>query len=415
MISHPPKEREWVSWAYAIVWSGLIFIIIPVARAISDFVRDNLGGSAFTYGVATIMLLGLITMLGLLFRRRDVGWGQYAWLAAVGAAYLYFIFVLKDGSPEEAAHYVMYGGLGLLLYRALVHRVRDWSIYLVAALIGTFVGIMDETIQWLTPKRYFDTRDIWLNFTGVALAQVAIAQGLRPKLIAGAPGLGSWRRVCYMAALNLGVLGLFHLNTPANVARYTEVIPGIEHWRRFDDVMFEFGYRHEDPETGPFKSRLTLEQIAAESAERAEEGGAILDDHHGRRNYNRFHRTYTSYADPLLHELRTRLASRDTNLRRARQAEDAEERRRRYSFAALEQRIAEKYFGPVAAASARYAWTPEIRAEVEAGRDPGLRRESLVSKGLITRYTQVQGVAAFLSATFLLLLLAQLLRRRPEN
>ncbi len=89
---------------------------------------------------------------------------------------VYLTFGLKAGSPEEAVHYLQYGMLSLLLYRAFTHRVRDYSIYAAVIIAGTMVGMVDETVQWLTPGRHFGVRDIWLNFTAVALVQAAWRQ-----------------------------------------------------------------------------------------------------------------------------------------------------------------------------------------------------------------------------------------------
>ena len=60
----------------------------------------------------------------------------------------------------EAVHYVQYGTLSILLFRAFSHRVRDYSIYGAVILTGTLAGMVAETIQWLTPGRVFDLRDV---------------------------------------------------------------------------------------------------------------------------------------------------------------------------------------------------------------------------------------------------------------
>ena len=49
---------------------------------------------------------------------------------------------------------------------------------------------MDEFIQWITPLRFWELKDIWLNAFSVALTQVAIAKGLQPSIIAGRPSMG---------------------------------------------------------------------------------------------------------------------------------------------------------------------------------------------------------------------------------
>ena len=41
MFDHPPKERESLSWTYAVLWAGVIFVTIPFVRPGVDFVRGQ--------------------------------------------------------------------------------------------------------------------------------------------------------------------------------------------------------------------------------------------------------------------------------------------------------------------------------------------------------------------------------------
>lgn len=218
MFDHPPKEREALSWICAGLWAGLTFAIVPFVRTGVDLVRGQLGSGAFTYGVAIAVILA--TAAALFLTRHRWTLGSSVWLVGLAGLLLYLTFGLAEGSAEEAIHYVQYGTLSVLLFRAFSHRIRDYSIYGAATLAGTFVGMVDETVQWLTPGRYFDLRDIWLNFTAVALVQIGLAAGVRPGVISDAPGWASLRRLCFLGALTIGYLGLCHLNTPERIAWY---------------------------------------------------------------------------------------------------------------------------------------------------------------------------------------------------
>ncbi len=61
-------------------------------------------------------------------------------LSAVGGLFTCLIWSLR-ANPEEAFHFVQYGVLSILLFRAFSHRLRDPSIYLAAALAGAALGI----------------------------------------------------------------------------------------------------------------------------------------------------------------------------------------------------------------------------------------------------------------------------------
>jgi hypothetical protein len=39
MFDRPPRERELLSWATVVLWSGLIFVTVPFVRDATDYVR----------------------------------------------------------------------------------------------------------------------------------------------------------------------------------------------------------------------------------------------------------------------------------------------------------------------------------------------------------------------------------------
>ena len=72
--------------------------------------------------------------------------------------------------------------------------MRDYTIYPLAILLTAMVGMVDEYIQWVVPSRYYDLSDIKINVFAGLLAQVGLATGLRPRLVAYFPPGASWRR-----------------------------------------------------------------------------------------------------------------------------------------------------------------------------------------------------------------------------
>lgn len=360
----------------------------------TDFVDERWGRESITYGATLAVVLMLLASGAYVWRQATYTVAGLVWIIAIAVIYAYLIVGLKGGSPEEALHYLLYGGLGVLLYRAFAHRVRDISIYVLATIAGTIVGIADETIQWLVPDRYFGTRDIWLNFTGVALVQVALAKGFRPQIISGWPGADSIRRLCLLSALLAAILGLCHQNTPDAVASYSERIPPLAFLRDLDDAMIEYGYRYDDPEIGTFQSRLTPAELAQANQTRAQSGAEIIDQFKGRDAYLEFLKIHTGAKDAFLHEARAHIFSRDVNLVLAERAFDLEESRMRYTYAFRQHQILERYFGPLYAASS-YRWPEEVLVQVEANVVDGLTRKSLVSLHLVTSFTRVQALWFF--------------------
>lgn len=414
MFERLPREREWLSWLYVVLWAMVIFLTIPFVRDVTNYVNNEWGRETFTYGVSVIVVLVAAPTLVFLVKRPQAKLVNYASLLGIAGLFIHLTFELGAGSPVEAVHYLEYGVLGVLIYRAFTHRIRDYSIYVAAAIVGTLIGMLDETIQWLTPRRYFGLNDIWLNFTAVALVQLALATGIRPQLITGWPDAASLRRLCHLGALAMAYLGLCYFNTPVHIAWYTERIPLLGFIQENRSGMVEYGYLHDDPEVGLFRSRLTVDELLRSAQERATEGAQILDQYRDREQYGEFLGIYTTIKDPFLHEARVHLFSRDINVVRGDEAEDEDTRREKYTIAYWENRILEKYFGPLLQASS-YVWPAEIKAKVEDNALTDSTYESRVSRSLMTNFSQQQVLWFFIGVLSGLILLGQIFGKRVSG
>ncbi|MFO7759659.1 MAG: VanZ family protein [Roseovarius sp.] len=412
MFDRPPKEREALSWAYVLFWSCLTFATVPFVRYSVTFVREELGGAAFTYGVSASIVLA--TTAALYLTRQRWSLASCIWLLGLAGLLIYLTFGLADGNAEEAVHYVQYGILSILLFRAFSHRIRDFSIYAAATIAGTLVGMIDETVQWLTPGRFFDLRDIWLNCTAVALVQVGLAAGVRPALISGLPGWDSVRRLCYLGAVTLGYLGLCLQNTPDRIAWYSTHVPGLGFIDPDQSVMVEYGYLHGDPATVHFRSRLTADELRRSSRERAEDGSRILDQYRTRDEYPTFLEIYSPLADPFLHEARVHLFRRDMHLGWAMDGEEGDAQGQHFATAYWENRILQDYFGEVLRASS-YEWTPEQAAAARDGADIADPHDSWVSRHLIVALSPLQLAVLSAGIVAALLLLGVYSGRRASR
>jgi hypothetical protein len=412
MLDDPPREKPWVSWLYVAAWSLLIFATIPLARMIQAYVSQQWDRVAFTYAVAAVILAALGTALVRIHRSAASDRTAYLWLIAIAVFFFGYTLKLGQKSPEEAVHFVQYGVLGGLVFRALAHRLKDFGIYPAAALICGAIGAMDEFIQWVTPGRIWGLRDIWINFLAAALVQLAIAKALKPGFIAGRPARASLRFICRLTMLSAALLGLSFLNTPGRIAWYADRIPGLGFLKQNDSVMAEYGYRYEDSEIGVFRSRLSPAALRQTDRERGKQAAKILDLYPDRAGYREFLAIYTPVTDPFLHEARVHLFSRDQNLHWAMHPETSpEDRARCLTTAFSENRIMEKYF-PQTLQHSTYLWTPQQRTFAAKHRLPDTVHESWVSRNLITRFGEAQ-VGLFFGLIILGLVLCHRRLGRP--
>jgi len=404
------RLRRWLPVA---IWIAVIYTTIPLTARLSRWFADRWDSKLLTWLVIAVLIGGVAGVAAVLGRhRRSLRSGAALWIVTVAAVLALWAYSLRR-SPEEAVHLPEYGVLAILLWRALRPTVPDVMVFVAAALAGCLVGTVDEIIQWLTPSRLWDWRDVVLNGGAGALIQLLLW-----RIVPHDPGpidRRSLRLVARLAAAQLTLIGLCLTNTPTMVARYAPLLPGGDLLASSHNPMAEYGYRHEVDGVGVFFSRLTLAELAAEDRARGAEVGGIVDD--WKHRYSAFLDTWSVADDPFTYELRIHLFSRDRTLGKARQREftgaDAVEQ---VTVAWFENRLIERVF-PSSLAHSSYRWPPRLERRLESLHDPDHRFVSAAGSHLITVASQpvVLGVIGALVVALLVAdrLLGRYDRGRP--
>jgi hypothetical protein len=317
------------------------------------------------------------------------------------AGYTYFTLKLWD-DPEEAVHFLEYGLLGFFLFKALIHHVRDKSIYLTATLLALFIGIIDEILQWLMPQRFWDFRDAALNGLSGALFQLAVWKVIKPEVISEKMNSRSLRILSSAFISCLLIIGLCASNTPQRVISYTNKIPWLSFLQE-EEPMSEFGYKHIDPEIGAFYSRLSLKKLIAMDEIRGNQIAQILNESID-EGYEKFIREYNPGNHPFLHELRVHIFRRDTYFNKAKSVSDINEKKELYFVAFKENLILDKYFTN-STKSSIYYWNRETLQEMEKLIDKKKSYESPVSANLFTSFSEQTMWGAILAVVSILILL----------
>lgn len=406
MLDKPLREKETRSWLYVSLWSLFIFVTVPLARKIQAYISEHWGRELFLYGVIFIIVVVIsFSLLKLRLRKRALTNQNYLWLFAVSATFIAYAIHLKS-NPEEAVHLVQYGLLAILVYRALTHRIADNGIYIITVLITAAIGIADETLQWLTPRRVWGIPDIWLNTVAAVLATLALAKGLAPGIVSGPPTRATAKLICRSALLVVLMLGASLLNTPQRISGYVGKLPALNFLVENSSVMAEYGYRYQGDETGLFRSRLSPDDLKQTDRSRAGEAAASLDSLPALSDYKEFLRRHTPFNDPFLHEARVRLNRRDYYLKSAARYKDRdiEEFRRRMTIAHFENRIMEKYF-PQTLSQSGFLLPPGTVSHMKENALLNTSYESAVSKHLLTFVSERQVLwASLILAAFLVLM-----------
>jgi len=389
MISHPPRESARKSWSWVALWVAFIYLTIPLARAVRTYIDDSIGRIWFAYAVIAVVLAGGIFGAVKLWKGiRGIQWTSMVLLVLIITIYIGWTVHLAGESAEEAVHFLFYGVLALLLFRAFSHRVRDVTIYAAVAIGGAIVGTVDEIIQWFVPDRYFDFRDVRLNLSSCLLMVAAIGLCFRPAYITRNVLPRSYLRLLGLGTVFWVLIFFCRVNTPALQASYAKLLPAFSEILIHGEVMTEFGYRYVDTDIGSFKSRLYPPELELQDRERAVDAGQVLDTFHSPHRYKEFLDEYTSAKDPFLHEARVHLFRRDRYRHRlAELEEDDHETAAHYAMIAYrENLIMERYF-PHTMSNTMFRLRRDTVSKLRELQDKEAPYESKVSNHVVTRLT----------------------------
>jgi VanZ family protein len=392
-----------------VAWVVVIYTTIPFVRGLREWFIARWDASLIGWGVAAALVAAAaVAGAGLGRRPGGLGWDGRLWIAGAAVLLLVWTYGLRR-RPEEAVHLLEYGLLAVLLHRALRPSLPDPSVFVAGALAGALVGTVDEVIQWLSPDRTWDWRDLAINGGAGALVQLVLWRTMPSP--GRRPARRSVRVVLRLAAALLALLVLCLANTPRRVAVWAPAL-GMPRLTSSLNPMAEYGHRHRAPGLGAFASRLSLAEIEEQDRTRAAEVAAVLVA--TRHDYGRFLDTWPVADDPFAYEARVHLFSRDRNLAKAREAGFQGGAAREFlSVAWFENQLLEQYFGRTLAASP-FRWGTRQAARADAGREAGRRLTSAVGSHLITFASEAR-LRAGLLAALALLVLADLALGRPRQ
>ena len=335
-----------------------------------------------TLGVLGFAFIGLIYFL--IYRLKIRALPNYIWLLILTGLYIHLTLKLRN-SPVEVTHFLEYGLLSIFIFRALIHHIKDKSIYFSAALIILLIGTLDEIIQWIIPGRVWNFKDVGLNVFSGGLTQLAIWQVIGPKSISEKFNPISLRILTSLFAFCLIILGLCASNTPNRVYSYTKQISWLSFLQK-EESMSEFGYKYNDPEIGILYSRISPLRIQKIDYQRGKEYAHILNKTVS-MNYRRFLKKYNPITNPFLHELRVHIFRRDKYYAKANEISDQNKKREFYLISFKENLILKKYFNKSTKNSVHY-WDDDKVLKLDELIDKNKPYESAVSSNLFTSFSE---------------------------
>ena len=292
---------------------------------------------------------------------------RYAVIASAVAAAIAYTLATQTGIPEvdvvERVHFIEYGAIALLFYRAF-RPLGDVATFILPVFAGLIVGTFDEWLQWFIPNRVGEARDVFLNLIAIACG-LAFGAALEPPLAFRFRLLPRSRRIVALSGVSAVLVFAAFVNA------------------------VHLGYFLIDPTLGGFKSHYNpgqLRALAADRADRWRTDPPIVLKRLSRED---------QYLDEGLWHIRER--------NRRWEAGD-------YEAAFRENEILERYFAPVIdtksyAAPETSRWPPEQKADARQRASGGIAFISEAEPYPILATPRWQFWAAVLTFTAAMLLL----------
>lgn len=162
------SNREKRLWFWLIILVAIIYTTLGVSQPVALFLTDrNLLDNTY---FALFLVIGVGSIAHGLMSKRS--WRE--WIVWICIFVVFAMVFIRIEIPAERTHLIEYGAIGLLSLEALKERKSNGfdipKPALLAVLLTTTIGLIDECIQHFIPSRIFDPIDIIFNFVAAALS-----------------------------------------------------------------------------------------------------------------------------------------------------------------------------------------------------------------------------------------------------
>jgi len=147
------------NWLLAGLWVFCIYSTLYAVRSVCQFLKQHIPFAFFT-NFLIILILAILTfyIITKVHPRRLL---SYLLLIVILGCYAVGLFIIPY--PEEKWHFMEYGILAYLIFKACRVDFQEGISYFLSLLLTTLIGWGDEGIQGLLPNRYYDIRDVVIN------------------------------------------------------------------------------------------------------------------------------------------------------------------------------------------------------------------------------------------------------------
>src|SRR3989344_7541905 len=166
----PKRPLRKKYWAWATGWTLAIYATLYPVRPVCEFLKKIIPFDLWV----NILIFGCLSVIAGFFPRKykmTNGFGYVLLLLAI-SGYAYGLVTIPY--PEEKIHFIEYGILAYLIFRALQLDQGARAAYAGAFALTAALGWGDEGIQHLLPNRYYQTSDVVLNAVSGLLGLILV-------------------------------------------------------------------------------------------------------------------------------------------------------------------------------------------------------------------------------------------------
>ncbi|MDY6933632.1 MAG: VanZ family protein [Spirochaetota bacterium] len=162
-------EVKYRRFVYVIVFTAIIYLTLPFARLISEYLRTH---NLLKHSIYILIAVFIVICCYLIFRY--IGYKLINIITILLFFTIYVLIIQRYDIIVEKLHFVEYGILSYLIYNSLTEQLSSRLIYPVSFIILTIIGWVDEIIQYYLPDRFYDIRDVCLNSLSGCLILILI-------------------------------------------------------------------------------------------------------------------------------------------------------------------------------------------------------------------------------------------------
>ncbi len=149
------------AWIAVAAYTVFLYATLTIAFDIFMFYTNQIGPDSVSSRMNLAFVgVGVTLLLFIIFSLPRV-WGVYLsfTLICLGVAFSLQILTI----PAKRFHFFQYAPLTVLVFDALRFTIRGRFLYVWTLALVALIGLGDETLQWILPRRYFGLVDLVVN------------------------------------------------------------------------------------------------------------------------------------------------------------------------------------------------------------------------------------------------------------